>query len=228
MIEEMFLPPYLHYDHGFTAMANSFERVAKESSKEKRGDFNQHIPIAFLLRHAIELYLKGAIVILNKRLNLTDGKEDSICSISEGSDRISFKKVHSLSRLFEHFRVLVTSHQSQLSKIAKTDWTKIPEHIDIDIKLVEQVDRTSTFFRYPDPLSPVGDKVKSGMQERTPETLPTKPTISLLVETPHGNKMYSLDDQPMNDTVEALFRLVETLSGAALGLRYEIGENRLE
>ncbi|WP_041583594.1 hypothetical protein AB1A81_12285 [Bdellovibrio bacteriovorus] len=173
------------------------------------------------------LLLKGAIVILNKRLNLTDGKEDSICSISKGADRISFKKVHSLSQLFEHFRDLVITHQSQLRDIAKTDWTKIPEHIEIDIKLVEQVDRTSTFFRYPDPMSPTGDKVKSGMQERNPEIRPPKPTISLFVDSPHGNKMYSLDHQPMNDVVQALFRLAETLAGAALGLRHEIGENRL-
>lgn len=50
MIEEMFLPLYLHYDHGFTAMAGSFERIAKESIKEKSGDFNRHLPIAFKRR----------------------------------------------------------------------------------------------------------------------------------------------------------------------------------
>lgn len=227
MLEEMFLPLHLHYDHGFTAMAGSFERIAKESSEVKSGDFNRHIPIAYLLRHAVELYLKGAIVILNKRLNLTDGKESSLCSISKGSEKISFKRVHSLSQLFEHFQNLVISNQNELTKIAKTDWTKIPKHIDADIKLVEKFDNTSTFFRYPDPTSPVGDKIKSGMQENNPKTPPPKPTISLIVESPNGNKMYSLDDQPMKDTVDALFRLAATFSGAALGLRHELGENRL-
>lgn len=49
-----------HFDNGFGAVADSFKEAADSlvQSTAEAQFLNSHLPISFLYRHAIELYLK--------------------------------------------------------------------------------------------------------------------------------------------------------------------------
>lgn len=65
-----------HYDCGFGAMANSFMEAADDLQETAKGGvtfLNRHLPISFLYRHAVELFLKSGILILHKRFEIPYG-----------------------------------------------------------------------------------------------------------------------------------------------------------
>lgn len=67
-----------HYDRGFGAVANSFMEAADDLQEDAATGatfLNRHLPISFLYRHAIELFLKSGIIILHKRLRIPYGTE---------------------------------------------------------------------------------------------------------------------------------------------------------
>ena len=71
-------PLHTHIDFGFGATGDAFKEAADKleaSLSERRGVFNEHLPINYLRRHAVELFLKSAIVIIHRRLNLPYGEE---------------------------------------------------------------------------------------------------------------------------------------------------------
>ena len=71
----MMLPLDRHFDSGFGAVADSFKDAADtlDSTRENTPTLNDHLPISYLYRHAIELYLKSAIIIFHRKLNIPYG-----------------------------------------------------------------------------------------------------------------------------------------------------------
>ncbi|RXU06233.1 hypothetical protein B1F69_00065, partial [Pseudomonas syringae] len=67
----MMLPLDRHFDSGFGAVADSFRDAA--DALEDTPTLNTHLPVSFLYRHAIELFLKSAIIILHRKLNIPYG-----------------------------------------------------------------------------------------------------------------------------------------------------------
>ena len=61
------LPPERHFDGGLGATAGEFKRSAEEL-KVTKGTALAHLPVCYLQRHSIELYLKSLIVILYKSI----------------------------------------------------------------------------------------------------------------------------------------------------------------
>ena len=67
----MMMPLDRHYDHGFGATGDAFFEAAKTLEKEAKPTlFLDALPKGFLLRHALELFLKSAIVVIHRRLKL--------------------------------------------------------------------------------------------------------------------------------------------------------------
>jgi hypothetical protein len=65
----LFMPLNQHIEDGFGATAEAFEQSAKLlSSSSDDVTYHYQIPLCFLYRHAIELYLKSAIVVLHRAL----------------------------------------------------------------------------------------------------------------------------------------------------------------
>lgn len=72
----LFTPIDEHFDKGFGAVADSFHEAgdALLDSECTKNILNGHLPVSFLFRHAIELYLKGSILILHKHIRIPYGK----------------------------------------------------------------------------------------------------------------------------------------------------------
>jgi hypothetical protein len=165
-------PLHTHVDFGFGATGNAF-RTAAESLEggavERRGIGNEHLPINFLRRHAIELFLKSAIVITHRRLSLPYGSlppsgEPHV--LVEGK-WLPFQRVHSVKRLWTYLASLFREHKPIFDSIGPLDYWTFPPETDIWIEEIELRDPRSTFFRYPTPRSPELDAKKAAMASGT-------------------------------------------------------------
>lgn len=159
----MMLPLDKHFDSGFGAVADSFKSAADalEDAIEKPS-LNPHLPVSFLYRHAIELYLKSGIITLHRKFNIPYG---DITSTGEPCVPVKGKwckihTVHSLQPLYAHLRSTLDSLNDTLSPIPNTDWT-FPPDLDQWIIAIEETDSSSTFFRYPVTKDKKKDQEKS-------------------------------------------------------------------
>ncbi|QIO05746.1 hypothetical protein [Acinetobacter shaoyimingii] len=110
MIEDYFKPLALQIDLGFGATADSFYCAAQALDDNKHSKYGFGIgggklPILYLYRHSIELYLKSAITLIHKvsiKKAKTGNGEDFPKLIENGKDKKIFN-VHSIKILFENF-----------------------------------------------------------------------------------------------------------------------------
>ena len=80
MLNNLLLPFDQHFDDGFHAVGRAFKESADRlatSGEENFSFSNSHLPINYLYRHSIELFLKSAILTIHRALQLRngDGKE---------------------------------------------------------------------------------------------------------------------------------------------------------
>src|SRR6516225_6219038 len=104
----MFLPLNKHCDDGLGATGEAFEEAAKliaEHSKAIKGN-HLHLPINFLYRHAIELFLKSMITVLHRSLRVPYGDKpyDGPAFVHANGNWKRLDRVHSVSALWAYFR----------------------------------------------------------------------------------------------------------------------------
>src|SRR5205823_9071404 len=117
----MFTPLGEHYDDGFGAVADAF-RDAATKLREANGDkvFQwEHLPEAYLLRHAIELYLKSGILIVHRKLRIPYGSgpytsPQPMLLTSSGKWEPLYN-THDLVRLFWYWKKLTTENKDKLA-----------------------------------------------------------------------------------------------------------------
>lgn len=233
MFHYMLTPLDQHFDLGFGAVADSFRDAAESiqhAPQEHRG-LNEHLPVSFLYRHAIELYLKSAIIIFHKKFRLPYG--DVPCTAEPhvliGGRWKPMYQVHSLNELYPYFRRLFVDHASYLERNTKTDWSFSPE-LDRWIADVEGQDSTSTFFRYPVTKHRDKDKEKSVikpdshlniMSRMGPGQKPQK-AFFVLNEHDEVTQAFYHDDKGAKTTIDTLQRTCEQLYGCHAALRGEL------
>ena len=170
-MQYLLTPLHAHFDAGFGATGNAFYDAAEslDGSKEtmKGNLFNANLPVNFLYRHAIELFLKSAIVILHRRFNLPYGAaaSDSEPMVLVGATWKPFNKVHSISLLWTYVEQLFLDHAAWLAEHPKPEVWKFSESIDQQVQTIEAGDPRSTFFRYPTTKNIKADAAKSSMKE---------------------------------------------------------------
>jgi hypothetical protein len=165
-----FLPLDKHYDKGFGEIADSFYDAA-ESLKPSSDDNlppHAHLPICYLYRHAIELYLKGTLLIFHQHLKLAYGDNDYS---SEPHVLVNGKwkpmySTHQVADLFEYVKDLFLKHMEYLNENTLTNWT-FPVNLGELIKMVDQLDTSSTYFRYPITMAGERDLDKSSFKKTT-------------------------------------------------------------
>ena len=64
-----FMPLHRHFDGGFGAIGDAFKEAGDQLGKSPINDIHKHLPLAYLYRHAIEMYLKSMIVIIHKKFD---------------------------------------------------------------------------------------------------------------------------------------------------------------
>ncbi len=164
----MMLPLDRHFDSGFGAVADSFRDAADalEDSRESTPTLNAHLPVSFLYRHAIELFLKSAIIIFHRKLNIPYGAipASGEPQIPIGEKWKPMHNVHGLQPLYQHFCSLFEDHAEYLASHTNTDWS-LPTELGQWISEIEATDSSSTFFRYPVTKDKEKDKQKSVIRE---------------------------------------------------------------
>ncbi|HHF2889185.1 TPA: hypothetical protein ACVO0J_004567 [Vibrio diabolicus] len=156
------LPPERHFDGGLGATAGEFKRSAEEL-KVTKGTALAHLPVCYLQRHSIELYLKSLIVILHKKYQVPFGDGFNLekpAVFANGKWKL-MSNTHSLTDLYTYFISVFDSVSAQMP--TSTNWTIDPK-LKSKINLINGYDPNSTYFRYPSALDAKRDSMKSEVQ----------------------------------------------------------------
>lgn len=238
MINYMFTPLHKHIDGGFGVMAEAFEQAADRLAEVDQEDIctQIHLPINFLYRHAVELYLKSVIIVIHRSLGLSYGGKPADLQpyVRREGKWLPIDRVHSVGTLYAYFKSLVVDNKEAIDRIARTNWSAVPPELDEAIAVIDKADSASTYFRYPIPQDPVADHNKSSWKDAPPtkilhSTKPgAKPVRAFLVvdEDEQIVNSYQYDDEPLRHLREALRKATELLSGAHTGLRVELAGGR--
>jgi hypothetical protein len=209
-------PPEKHFDAGLGSSASNF-KGASESLKSSGDNQSGDLPICYLQRHSIELYLKSLIYILHKKFNIPFGEnftlENPAILVNEKWKPLS--NTHNLSDLYSYF--LAVFESEKVSMPTTTDWSIDPK-IKAKINLISGYDPKSTYFRYPKSLDIKRDAIKSDIQSmdlesaieqmNSPDGTAVKCAVMLdandnIVET------YDLVADGLNDVKQALDETIE-------------------
>jgi len=232
MWKSLMLPLDEHVDLGFGAIADEYKDAAKCLLKGGVNG-NQHLPLIFLMRHSIELYLKSAIIFHNKVLGLCDDKSN-YCVYNNREDKlVSFEKMHDVSVLYGYLNDLMSEHREFLSLMTNEDW-QMPRDIQSDISKISSLDKGSDFFRYPSKNSNKSGKQKSFSKHVSNLDLPSLNNgeglkTFLVVENGESlSRVYDLDRAPHESYLpyfENAIKVLDTLHAAMVVRMWEKAGN---
>ncbi|MCY2930448.1 MAG: hypothetical protein NTV86_13305 [Planctomycetota bacterium] len=235
MFYYMFTSLESHYDQGFGAIADAFADAAEALFNRFTvgpAPFHGHLPMMYLYRHAVELYLKSLIIILHKALAIPfdDAPSSSEPKILAKGKWKAIYHVHSIADLYAYFGSLLRQEEAALKRTARTDWSTMPDGLDEWIKTIEEFDSSSTFFRYPLTKEIANDRDKSSWQKATEEALLSgsgpdgKPSNAFVFvdENHQVVEGYLQHEDPLPRVTDALRRTTELLQGAHAGMRVEL------
>ena len=145
-----------HLDFGFGIMGKSYYNSAEflHKNMEQINDFQQkEMPMNFLYRHSIELFLKFLIVIFHKQLKLPYDTEpfDSVKPkiLIDGKWRELYT-CHWIDELYKYWlNELLLKHKEDLEKLAPQGEWQEDTNISKCFPLISKFDSDSSFFRYP-------------------------------------------------------------------------------
>lgn len=141
-------PPESHFDRGLGISAWHFRDAANALlGSEKKRDLLS--PIAYLQRHAIELYLKSLIYILHRKYKIPFGDNYNLetPAIFVNDKWRPLSNTHNLADLYNYFKIIFAQYLESLPDTV--DWT-ISQTLEENINLVSGYDPKSTYFRYPE------------------------------------------------------------------------------
>lgn len=220
MVLYMFMPLDRHFDSGFGAVGDVFRDAAKrlQDSKNFGPLFNRRLPICYLLRHAIELFLKSAIIIIHRKYEAPECEQHTAMPevpLGTGGAR-PVDRLHSVATLYHHLRSLFQRHDVSLQNIDGSPY-RWPSGTDEAIEFVERFDTCSDYFRYPLSRSTSADLLKSSMKEADIKQLaermksdPTSVHAFVLVDE-DGNPVEAFEHE--NQAIEQLEENLTCVAG---------------
>lgn len=232
ILQEYFLPLEMQFDGGLHTTGDAFQESAQKLVSicaDDRAIINVHLPINYLFRHSIELYLKSMIVTVHRSLGLptADGTHTPEPQIKIGQKWIPLTRTHGVKVLLNDFDRLIAENAAAITERTITDWVSTPElHHWIDV--IEAHDQGSTFSRYPQSGS-AADGEKSSYVQYTPEELakrmqdrpegkPNRFVLALKNDDDEVIATYSERDEILSEFRKALVEASNLLSGCAFGL----------
>src|ERR1700733_4617149 len=120
----MLAPLSEHYDDGFGAIGDAFRNAAQTLRKTNGGDGRaslDDLPEIYLLRHAVELFLKSGIIIMHRRLRVRYGSEPHTSStpmMRTASGKWKPRLTpHDIPDLYGYWKELVVGNKDTLIKL---------------------------------------------------------------------------------------------------------------
>ncbi len=230
----IFLPINKHFDSGFGATADSFRDAASKllsSSEETDKLYNIKLPICYLLRHSIELYLKSIITVFHKTFKIITSQKkysDKPEILVKGNWR-PLTKIHNIEFLYQYVLKLFITYKEPLEKHTRTIW-EVPDDLLEMIKKINKVDERSTFFRYPILTSPELDEMKSSMKSIATEAVikqshTDKRSSKIFVMSDKDDEIidtFIYDYDTLKDILDTLSKTTEFLSSLHLAVRMDL------
>lgn len=222
-----------HYDNGFGAIADSFKEAATElKASYHRVKTNGHLPIAYLYRHSIELYLKGLIITIHKRIKRQQGLE--LCFPEpkipqEDGHPETMYSIHDISILYSYASSLFL--ENKLDEVTGLN-NVFGSETGSKVERIKGVDPKSQFFRYPTNRSKSHEKEKSALKETTYKEVVdlalknNKPVTSIRTAKLAGRdvQVFVHDDSFTASIIDDLSDVAETLELCHSILMRSLGE----
>ncbi len=181
-----------HPDFGFGITAEAYRASAKFLSDHRAQiqSFQQaEMPINFLYRHSIELFIKSLIIIMHKALEIPYGEKSfnsdkpMILINEQWIDLFSCHWIDQLSAYWLNH--LLIKNIDLLSRIAPDGEWREEKTITSLFPIITKYDRDTSFFRYPITKNTQSlDKEKYTMQPMSKESLAGMP---FSIPVPKGN-----------------------------------------
>lgn len=225
-----FKPLTHHFDGGFGAIGDAFYEAASRLEKlaDQERFINSSLPLAYLYRYAVELYLKSLVVVLHRSLSLPFGPNPTTgkAAIQIGEKWVPITRVHDVRALHEHFARVMAQHMDELQTATRTDWTTIPKELGDWVGGIAEFDQKSTFFRYPG----AGDAVKADFKESSIEDTcsrigPDGPPLKAFVELNENDELvraFHMDFSHLEPIRNTLRRTASALSTLHFAFRSEL------
>jgi hypothetical protein len=228
-----FKPLHCHFDEGFGAVGDSFHEAAirLERAVEQEPFINSLLPLAYLYRHAVELYLKSVIIILHRSFKLPFGTRSPSDkpAIKVSDEWVPINRVHGVAELYEYFDELMSNQMGELLAGTSTDWKSFPRtDLRNGVSLIDRFDEKSTLFRYPG----VGDADKSEFRESSIAEIFASlgikdDPVKAYIESDDKDQVVSVfcrDSRRLNDFRDVLRKTADLLSTLHFALRCELAE----
>lgn len=229
-----FMPLEEQPDYGYGMIGSIYYAAANDlcSSEKFREDWYLVLPVNFLRRHCIELFLKSCIILFHKKFKLNFDNDkctgEPKIKLNNGT-WILLKTTHNIKDLYNYLDFLIKSNKDYLSKNTTTIW-KFNDEFEKWIDKINGYDSVSDYFRYPISKDKNKDKNKNFFRENTMQGIQKeieqgKKTITLIIEDSNGDakKIYS-NHKP--DKIVDLFKILQKtsdeLSGFHTAVRMEL------
>tara|TARA_B100000809_G_C15111138_1_gene520641 strand:+ start:515 stop:1213 length:699 start_codon:yes stop_codon:yes gene_type:complete len=210
----LYTPPETHIDGGFGVTAINFSEAAdglRESSNPMLGI----LPICYLRRHSIELFLKSIILILHKKFSIPFGDGFSVdkpAILTKGNKWQLISNTHNLQDLYGYFIKVLSICKCNMPNVYCWD---IPSKIKKKINLIDGYDPKSTYFRYPDSTNSTQDSKKHAVKKTNIKSISKKIRASnsavhallIIDENDCVVDSYEMKKSPLPDVLSSLNEL---------------------
>lgn len=230
----LFSPLDTHYDKGFGAVADSFQDVATVlKEQDNRGRLNGHLPICYLFRHSIELFLKGSIIIMHQGLEIPYGTKPctSEPKLHVDGKLKSIYAIHDINLLYKYLSKLLIEKKIELDEVTNTNW-EFEDDLGSKFERLNEIDSSSAYFRYPtDKKTSTYEKEKSAFKKNNLEDVMAmsiknkEPMKSMKVMALIGQKtqIFVHDDSFTEEAMNLLAEVTEEISTCHFALMNELG-----
>jgi hypothetical protein len=232
MFEQSFRPLERQFDSGHHAIGDAFMDAAVKLTEIFESNLVQpqaHLPVNYLYRHAIELFLKSSILTIHRALQLPTGNAPHTPDpmIAIGKDSKPLWRVHSVLDLLEEVDRLIAANEGEFAKRCVGEW-RVPAELRDLITKINEYDASSTYFRYPSTKTPHLDAQKSGVVKADPiEVLRQawardgrEPPV--VPRGPFDFEVFVLQNDPQTEFRDVLIAACRWMSGYAFGLHCDL------
>ncbi|HDE2366082.1 TPA: hypothetical protein PCG43_004903 [Klebsiella pneumoniae] len=165
----LMMPLHMHIDYGFGATAEQFKESADIlSASEAVKDLG--MPVNYLRRHAIELYLKSLIYVLHRNFKIpfSSGGTLEKPKIKVLGKDFELENIHDIRLLTIY---LIGQHNKLIPCFFHLGIGVIEKDILDKINKINSIDSKSTFFRYPKTGDHIQDMRKSSVRQKSTEDI---------------------------------------------------------
>ncbi|KIL38671.1 hypothetical protein SD70_24785 [Gordoniibacillus kamchatkensis] len=225
-----------HADKGFGVTAESFKKAADHLSNSdfKEGMLVQgEMPVLYLYRHSIELFLKSLIMHIHEEvsipyMNVTASGNHQFMVNDKGTP-LYIENCHSLKLLFEYLCKLIKENEDRLKMQAPNASWLITGRIRGYMKSIYELDDKSDYFRYPISRDQSKDKAKYTMKRIKDKDLRrvtnnVEGKVILATKNRNGDiqNIYMRDENILKEITTALTETAEYFSGFHIMTRMEL------